>query len=90
MPVPARWARGSTRCHVCVTSYPKEVRIRVFLNIARRHRMHLSIEIKRKAYLDRFRSVFGDRLGKSYVLCTKDIRTEGDIIMLPLYMAMLL
>ncbi len=52
--------------------------------------MHLSIEIKRKAYLDRFRSVFGDRLGKSYVLCTKDIRTEGDIIMLPLYMAMLL
>ncbi len=40
--------------------------------------------------LDRFDSKFKGRLGKSYILCTRDLRVEGDIVLLPLYMAWLL
>lgn len=37
--------------------------------------------------LDKFRAKFGDRLGKAYILYTKDYAVKEDIIHLPLYMA---
>ena len=40
--------------------------------------------------LDKFRNKFGDRLGKAYILYTKDYVVQDDIIHLPLYMASLL
>ncbi len=40
--------------------------------------------------LDRFNAMFKKRLGKSYILCTKDLSVEGNMVFLPLYMAFLL
>lgn len=40
--------------------------------------------------IDRFNMMFGKRLGRSYVLCTKDLSAEGNMVFLPLYMAFLL
>lgn len=40
--------------------------------------------------IDRFNLMFGKRLGRSYVLCTKDLSVEGNMVFLPLYMAFLL
>lgn len=44
----------------------------------------------RHSSLDKFRNKFGDRLGKAYILYTKDYVVKDDIIHLPLYMASLL
>ena len=44
----------------------------------------------RHASLDKFRVKFGERLGEAFVLCTKDVRKEGEVTYLPLYMAELL
>ena len=41
----------------------------------------------RHASLDKFRAKFGDRLGESFVLCTKDVARKDGITRLPLYMA---
>ncbi|MGN0545082.1 MAG: ATP-binding protein [Acutalibacteraceae bacterium] len=40
--------------------------------------------------LDKFRAKFGERLGPSYILYTKDVMEKDGIIHLPLYMAMFL
>lgn len=53
------------------------------------------IEVKSSAYnthssLDKFRAKFGKRIGQSYILYTKDLKEEGDILYLPIYMAMFL
>jgi predicted AAA+ superfamily ATPase len=50
------------------------------------------IEVKSGDYkahrsLDKFKDKFGTRVGTRYVIHTKDLRTENDIIYLPLYMA---
>ena len=63
--------------------------------LVRRGRDICPIEVKsskivRHDSIIRFNSKFKDRLGRSYILCTKDIRTEGDIVLLPIYMAWLL
>ena len=41
----------------------------------------------RHASLDKFRAKFGDRLGESFILCTKDVDQKDGITRLPLYMA---
>jgi len=53
------------------------------------------IEVKSGAYrghssLDKFKVKFGTRVGTRYVLHTQDLKVEGDIVYLPLYMAMFL
>ena len=53
------------------------------------------IEVKSSKWIrhdsiDRFNLMFGKRLGRSYVLCTKDLSVEGNMVFLPLYMAFLL
>ena len=40
--------------------------------------------------LDRFVRRFGKTLGQAHLLCTKDVRTDGDMPYLPLYMASIL
>ena len=53
------------------------------------------IEVKSGSYkshssLDKFRKKFSSKLSNSYILHTKDVLIEGDIICLPIYMAMFL
>ena len=53
------------------------------------------IEVKSNKYtshssLDKFKKKFSSKLGKSYILYTKDIMIKDDIIHLPIYMAMFL
>ena len=53
------------------------------------------IEVKSGNYnkitsLDRFKKKFKKSVGTRYVLHTKDLRVEGDVVYLPLYMAMFL
>ena len=40
--------------------------------------------------LDKFRAKFGDRLGESFILYTKDLQIKDGIVHLPIYMAMFL
>ena len=40
--------------------------------------------------LDKFRAKFGDRLGESFILYTKDLQVKDGIVHLPIYMAMFL
>ena len=40
--------------------------------------------------LDRFIDRFGKTAGQAYLLCTKDVRWSGDVLYLPLYMAVIL
>lgn len=40
--------------------------------------------------LDRFMERFGKTLGQAYLLCTKDVKRDGDVLYLPLYMAAIL
>ena len=63
--------------------------------LVRRGRDVCPVEVKSSKWirhdsLDRFRSMFGDRTGQAYILCTKDLRKEDGFVMLPLYMASLL
>jgi predicted AAA+ superfamily ATPase len=53
------------------------------------------VEVKSGDYkghrsLDKFKSKFGARIGTRYVLHTKDLKVEDDIVCLPIYMAMFL
>ena len=53
------------------------------------------VEVKSSRYathssLDKFRTKFGDRLGESFILYTKDLQVKGGIVHLPIYMAMFL
>lgn len=53
----------------------------------------IPIEVKSSGYkshtsLDRFCEKFSDRIGKKYLIYTKDLKKEGDIVYLPIYMAM--
>ena len=53
------------------------------------------VEVKSGAYqhhasLDKFRRKFGNRLGDTYILYTKDVMIKNDIRHIPLYMAMFL
>jgi predicted AAA+ superfamily ATPase len=53
------------------------------------------IEVKSGSYkghrsLDKFKAKFSGRTGTQYVLHTKDLKQEGDVCYLPLYMAMFL
>ena len=50
------------------------------------------IEVKSSGYkthvsLDRFIDKFPDRISEKYIVYTKDLRKDKDIIMLPIYMA---
>lgn len=45
---------------------------------------------QKHASLDKFRGRFGNRLGESYILYTKDVMEKDGIVHLPLYMAMFL
>ncbi len=51
------------------------------------------IEVKSSNYaahasLDRFSAKYSSRLGKKYVIYSKDYRREGDLLYLPVYMTM--
>ncbi len=53
----------------------------------------IPVEVKSSGYkshtsLDRFCEKFSDRIGKKYLIYTKDLKKEGDILYLPIYMAM--
>jgi len=53
----------------------------------------IPIEVKSSGYrahtsLDKFCDKFSGRIGKKYVVYTKDLKKEGDILYLPIYMAM--
>lgn len=53
----------------------------------------IPIEVKSSGYkshtsLDRFCEKFSDRIGKKYLIYTKDLKKESDIVYLPIYMAM--
>lgn len=53
------------------------------------------IEVKSSGYsthasLDRFKDKFSSRIGQSYLLYTKDLRKERDILMLPVFMTLFL
>ena len=53
----------------------------------------IPVEVKSSGYkshtsLDRFCEKFSDRIGKKYIVYTKDLKKEGDILYLPIYMAM--
>lgn len=53
------------------------------------------VEVKSSAYnkhasLDKFSERFKGRIGQSYILYQNDVKTEGGIVFLPIYMAMLL
>jgi len=53
------------------------------------------VEVKSASYrkhssLDKFRKKFAGKIGKSYILYSKDIMVRDDVVHLPLYMAMLL
>lgn len=53
------------------------------------------VEVKSSRYnvhssLDKFRAKFKGRIGQAYILYTKDLKQEDEIIYLPLYMAMFL
>lgn len=63
--------------------------------LIRRNGTVCPVEVKSGNYqshasLDKFRSKFGDRLGRAYILYTKDVMEKDGIIHLPLYMAMFL
>lgn len=47
-------------------------------------------EYKKHTSLDRFKDKFKENVGTRYVLHTKDLKVEGDIVYLPLYMTMFL
>ena len=47
-------------------------------------------DYKKHTSIDRFKNKFKKNVGTRYVLHTKDLKVEGDIIYLPLYMAMFL
>ena len=40
--------------------------------------------------LDRFMDKFADRMEKAYVIHSKDLRVDGNVIYLPIYMTMFL
>lgn len=63
--------------------------------LIRREKKICPIEVKSGSYkahssLDKFKNKFKSKLGKSYILYTKDVMIKDDIIHLPLYMAMFL
>ena len=45
---------------------------------------------KKHTSIDRFKDKFKKSVGTRYVLHTKDLKVEGDIVYLPLYMAIFL
>ena len=47
-------------------------------------------DYKKHTSLDRFKNKYKKNVGTRYVLHTKDLKVEGDIVYLPLYMAMFL
>lgn len=49
-----------------------------------------SSAFRRHASLDKFKKKFPDKTGESYVLCTGDLQVEGNMIYMPVYMALCL
>ncbi|MBR2828515.1 MAG: ATP-binding protein [Bacilli bacterium] len=47
-------------------------------------------EYKKHTSIDRFKNKFGKSVGTRYILHTKDLKVEDDVVYLPLYMAMFL
>ena len=59
------------------------------------HKRICPVEVKSSRYknhssLDKFREKFKGKIGQAYVLYTKDLKMEDDILYLPIYMAMFL
>ena len=53
------------------------------------------IEVKSSGYkthasLDAFATKFSSKIGQRYLIYTKDLRKDGDLICIPVYMAMFL
>lgn len=49
-----------------------------------------SSSYKKHASLDKFKKKFSSKTGESYIVYTKDLKVEGDIICLPVYMLLFL
>jgi predicted AAA+ superfamily ATPase len=49
-----------------------------------------SSSYKRHASLDKFTKKFDKRLGKKYIIYTKDLKVEDNIVYIPVYMTMFL
>ena len=43
-------------------------------------------DYRKHASLDYFVNKYRDRLGKRYIICTKDLKVDGDLVLLPVYM----
>lgn len=53
------------------------------------------IEVKSSNYkahssIDKFKTKFNKKIGQSYIIYTKDLKQEDDILCLPIYMTMFL
>lgn len=63
--------------------------------LIRRKRKICPVEVKSSSYqshrsLDKFQKKFAGKLGDAYVIYTKDLRVDGDVTYLPVYMTMCL
>lgn len=55
----------------------------------------MSVEVKSSSYkthasLDAFMTKFSDRIAHNYLVYTKDLHKDGNILMLPVFMSMFL
>ena len=53
------------------------------------------VEVKSSGYkahvsLDQFRKKFSSRIDRSYIVYTKDLRRDGDLLLVPVFMSMML
>ena len=53
------------------------------------------LEVKSSSYqahasLDKFKNKFGKRVGTRYIIYTKDLKVDGDIVFIPVYMTLCL
>lgn len=63
--------------------------------LIRKNRRISPIEVKSAGYqkhvsLDKFKEKFSGKIGERYIIYTKDLKVEGDIVYLPVYMAIFL
>lgn len=63
--------------------------------LIRKKKKICALEVKSSTYrrhtsLDKFKRKFPDKTGESYVLCTKDLQVEENVVYMPVYMALCL
>lgn len=71
-----------------------ENRMEIDFLIRKKNRI-VPLEVKSGAYqrhasLDKFKKKFADKIGESYIIYTKDLKVEDDIVYIPVYMTLCL